>query len=191
MSAAAGGGAAQVPPGAMGPSIDGSGGGPSSLQLHNELNMIQRRQAVDAVRNMMSYCHQDLSRHGIDVNALAVTAGTIEYYSEYLDGSLKVSDVVPSFDSQQLTEALGGNVAVTLENAYGQITNKVVLSKIYFTQVNLGSDLATSQNITLVHEALHVQTGYGDVSLAMQMGLGKFEPAEASRQISYYLAGCF
>jgi hypothetical protein len=51
-------------------------------------------------------------------------------------------------------------------------------------------DLASSQNLTLIHEALHTDTGLNDVDLARTLGLN-VDAGTASQVISLWLgAGC-
>jgi hypothetical protein len=67
----------------------------------------------------------------------------------------------------------------------------VVVGTSFFTQVAYGGSLLASQDITLVHEALHTGTGLGDTALAQQLGLGNMPQPAASASISLWLAlGC-
>jgi hypothetical protein len=180
-----------VPPVLGGPG-DPIGGGSSRADLHRLVNGIQRAQGVNAVNGLSQDCKNDLAAHGIDANKVAVTASTTEYYDEYFEGDLKISDIVVNLDTRTLSTALAGNVAISLVNSSSQPVNKVALSKTYFTTVGFGPDLATSQNITLAHEALHNSVGLLDKNLAQKMGLGVFATdADASLAISHYLEGCY
>jgi hypothetical protein len=162
----------------------------------NQLNSIQRGQAAQAVEGLSSNCDDWLSADGINMNQVAATAAAATYYATYLEGSLTVNSIVASFDTSTLNQAVGGNIAISLVNAFGQFANDVVLGSLYFTTVEYGPNLATSQNVVLVHEALHNATGWGDTTLASNMGLGDFPntPAgiqAASQAISNFLAGCY
>lgn len=160
----------------------------SVIALHLEtLNRIQHAQAVSAVNNLSHDCQQAIAAHGIDVTRLSTTAADLQFVDVYNGaGSLRVD----SFGGNLFADFLGerirsfanfvpGTRARVITTKTGQLTNMVVLNSGYFTSPTAGADLATSQNITLVHETMHVMTGLGDRALANQLGLGPFPDDDA------------
>ena len=164
-------------------------------RLHTGLNAVQHRHAADAIQSLSSNCATDLGNHGISTGGVALKAASIEYYSTIFEGDYKISELVPSFDDRALAAAVGTSNAVTLVDAYGSITHSVVLGAGYFSfnpNREYGRTLAESQNITLVHESLHVYTGRDDIALAEKMGPGQYGSIEAASQaISTYLSKCY
>jgi len=137
-----------------------------------------------------------LADHGIDINAVAAKATTATYYSTYFEGNLRESDIIAWMGNETLGTVLGSNRAVTLVDAFGKYPDVVVIGYQYFTQISAGPDLATSQNITLVHEAIHNALSADDTRVASQMGLGNFPDTPggvdaASIAISAFLATCY
>jgi hypothetical protein len=97
--------------------------------------------------------------------------------------------VNPSNPSQTIGDAIGSSRATVLFNASGGVSNTVVLGAAYFSATTLGQTLAASQNVTLIHEALHTGTGLNDEALAGRLGFGEGLPhIAASNSISIWLA---
>jgi hypothetical protein len=158
--------------------------GLKSTQLfqHQRLNEIQRRQAVDAINHLGPGCENAFEDKGFNTTDLSVVASGIEFYSTYTDGSIKVRDVTGYINAdnpaQTLSQYVGGSRAGTLPSSTGLPSNDVVLGAAYFTQVSgYATTLAASQNITLIHEALHVGTNQGDAQLYFFFDLDKTQYA--------------
>jgi RHS repeat-associated protein len=167
---------------------------PTPAELyHQELNTVQRAQAVMAIQNLGSGCDHALQDVGINTSSLAAVASGIEFFSTYYgEGGLQVRNISgytnPVHPNQTLSQYLGSGRAATLPLPNGTASNDVVLGPLYFTQTGYGSDLASSQNITLVHETLHVMTGLGDSALVDKLGFGNLPQNAASTAISNWLA---
>jgi len=185
-----------APPGAPGWQLGSSGGGASIQQQYTALNSIQRAQAVNAISNLGSRCVNALTADHINLNQMAINASTTNFYDTYLTGNVLVSSVSgysdPTNPQMTMSQYVQGSVAAALVNSNENIINSVMLASVYFTDVEFGDSLAESQNITLVHEELHIVTGVGDTQLAAMLGLGNNLPATAaSLSISNWLSdGC-
>jgi hypothetical protein len=93
-----------------------------------------------------------------------------------------------------LSSYLGDSRAASLIDSTGKVLDAVVPGSDYFNNVGgFGSNNATSQAITLIHEALHANTNAGDVDLATKPGLWQkgMTANEASGLISARSADCF
>ena len=130
------------------------------------------------------------------MNGLSVTSQSLDFYSVYTEGDLRVRQFGMDADTtfQTFTDFVA-TARARIMSKDGNISNIVVLSAQYFTGVTAGT-LANSQNITLVHESLHVNTGLNDIDLASKLGLGPFQNDQAgnsaaSASISLWLNyGC-
>jgi len=171
----------------------GGGGGLSTLELHNVLNTRLRAQTAEAIRNLSQKCKTALAEAGVDLGTVATIAASTTYYRVEFEGHYQVREISgyvnPLHPNQNLKQYLGSARAATLPNAAGTgAANYVVIGSAFFTQTVFGADLATSQNRTLIHEALHTGTGLNDVDLAIRLGLGKLPQYAASVAISSWLA---
>jgi len=176
----------------------GSGSNPyNRVDARNQVNAIQRAQAAGAIQNLASDCQGALTDLGVDLGGLATTATSINYISTYVDGDIRISFYgLYGFKDPTLATAFGGSRAAVLPTAEGFPSNNVFLSAAYFLNTVTNPvtrtvyDVASSQNATLVHEALHVYLGQGDSALAAYLDLGNgLSPDDASRAISLWLLG--
>jgi len=165
--------------------------GPSLVQLANQLNQIQRAQAVIAIDNIGKGCEKAFEALGFTATDLSVIASGIDFYSTYFEGNLTVNSITGNGNNSTLTQYLGDARATT-------IGNDVILGPQYFNQIAWGSTLAASQNITLIHEALHVGTDQDDAGLFTAFNLSSWQAEyaadnngqvlSASQTISYWLS---
>jgi RHS repeat-associated protein len=183
------------------------GGGSGSgwlVQYTRFLNKL-RAQTQQALWDLSRQCKDALAAHGIRLNQIEVTASSTVYYNSLVQGAIEVRDITgynnPLNPNQTLGEYLGSARAATLPNSTGTgAANYVVLGTSFFTKVAYGGSLAASQNITLVHEALHTGAGLGDLDLYNQLGFAPIDVANltpvqvvqvAGGTISLWLAeGC-
>ena len=110
------------------------------------------------------------------------TAVQVDYYDLRSEGHFSVASLGYTTSMANLRQFLGkDNNAAVIPDAKGGLTNKVVLSKEFFESSK------QDQNVTLVHETLHVGTQLGDVELAKKLGLGNLSQPDASRSIKDWL----
>jgi len=162
---------------------------------HRELNKRLRQETTDALRNLSRPCKDAITGDHIDLGFVASNAQRTNYFNAAspFEGSLFVRDIAGYPTNENLTQYLGDNVAAVLLGIAGTVTNSVVVGSAFFSTIQYGSSLAQSQDITLVHEALHTGTGQGDADLANTLQLGFFSNSaggneEGSRAISNWLA---
>jgi hypothetical protein len=159
-----------------------------------KLTSALRAQTATALGNLSTRCKNALSADSINLNAVESTAARTQYYNAgATEGTqLTVRNVTDAPDNETLMQALGSNIAVTLPGVFGSVANDVVIGSSFLTGTQFGSTVAASQNIVLMHEALHTGTGLNDFQLASKLGLGDFPAttdghAAASMSISYWL----
>jgi len=173
-------------------------GTPIWLIKFNALSNRLVAEAENALRNLSAQCQKALAGDNINLGAVEATTASTTYYDAAIppEGGFEVRDISgyanPLNPSQTLAQYLGTARAATLPNAAGTGgANFVVVGTSFFTQIAYGGSLLASQDITLVHEALHTGTGLGDSPLAQKLGLGKMPQNAASTSISLWLAlGC-
>jgi RHS repeat-associated protein len=163
----------------------------SQVMQANKLNQIQRAQAVNAINNIGPGCESAFEKKGFTATNLSVVAAGITFYSTYFEGGLTVNSITGNGDNETLSAYLGDARATT-------IGNDVILGPEYFTQIGYGATLAASQNITLIHEALHVGTGLNDGQIFTTFNLSSWQAQwaannngqilSASQTISYWLS---
>ena len=163
-----------------------------SLAAHLALNMRLHAQTAEALRNLSPECTKAITEHGIDLNHVAEVAASTEYYDgSSSEGNFLVREisgwVEPSDKDQNLRTYLGSGRAGTLPDVSGNASNDVVVGTRFRTETIKGVSLEATQNLTLIHEALHTGTGNRDSALAYELGLGKMDQPAASASISLWL----
>jgi hypothetical protein len=121
--------------------------------------------------------------------SVAATAATTNYYKVSTEPDAWVSNDGGVWSAQT---AVGDAVAATMVDANGVPTNTVVLNTSFDNLQFAGLNVAASQNLALVHEALHTGTQLNEFQLAAKLGLGTFDNTleglkAASLSISLYL----
>ena len=181
---------------AMGPIPDG----PAPTQAPSaalgdkriQLDLSMKGQAAGAVQQLGAGCQFAFFDKGFNVEALLSVVFHSTFYSEYLSGGLKVSTVSgyvnPTDPNQTLSQYVGTARAGVLPDSSGGVGNQVILATSFFTTIGYGASLLQSQNITLVHEMLHVGTGQNDQQLFNFFNLKAFDQGTASSTISYWLS---
>jgi hypothetical protein len=172
--------------------VGGRGNDVVTLQ-HMALNRTLRKQAAGALDNLKSPCKDAITKAGINLERVKQTAASTEYYNAAsLEGSWFVSNITGYQTPDNLAMFLGGARARLLVNRWGEAMNSVVVGSSFLNGAPFGT-VENSQNITLIHEALHTGTGYDDPALAKTLGLGSFKNDQigisaASQSISTWLA---
>ena len=160
---------------------------------HRLLDAKLRAQTAVSLANLNQNCKNALSADGVDLGQVASVASQTEYYNtNSFEGTELVSSIAGGTINDTLIQYLGGARAGVLPGIYGWATNNVVVGSLFFNQIGYGATILDSQNITLVHEALHTGTGLNDPQLALKLGLGSFDTSgagisAASQSISSYL----
>ena len=144
---------------------NGSPDPPSTGAYFNLMNAIQRQQAVNAITNLSQPCQNALATHGISTQQMAVNASSTNFYTTDVWGISTVQSISGYVDTSNpnmtLSQYVGNaGVAAALLNNNDTIINSVILNAVlYFNTISYGTSVAESQNITLVHEEMHMKTG--------------------------------
>jgi len=150
-------------------------------------------QLAEAWRTLDKGCQEALSAH-FNLSKVAASSADIVFYDtrDNRTAAFHTYDVSGDRDLAfpTLGQSVEGAVATVLWGRDDKISNKVALNGTFFTLTY------TEQNLTLVHEALHVVSGMGDQALAEELGLGRYDRTvagghAASESIANWLTyGC-
>ena len=120
--------------------------------------------------------------------------GTTYYDATSFEGNWTLNQATGNGRGQTLAWYVGDARAASLTDGHGNILNQVVLGAAFMNnEGGYGADPATSEEITVLHEALHAYKNDGDVDLATSLGLWQkgMTQNQASDLISTRLSQCF
>jgi hypothetical protein len=172
--------------------VGGRRGTLAELQ-HKVFNGKLHQQSSTALSNLAKPCKDSIAQAGIDLERVKQTAASTQYYNAASsEGAWFVSDITGYQTQDNLVMFLGNARARLLLNRWGQAMNSVVVGSSFLNEAPFGT-VEYSQDITLIHEALHTGTGLDDLKLAERLGLGRFDQdsvgiSAASQSISIWLA---
>ena len=146
----------------------------------------------NAFDSLSSPCQGWLQSSGINLQAFQFNGNNITWYNATTYPNMTIGSINGTSDQTTLAQFTSNGVIAQVVTMDGLPTNNVVLGGSYYSGMpGYSSDLYTSQEIILLHEALHVTTSQGDLSLAQTLtGVPYTDPVLASGAISTTLAGC-
>jgi RHS repeat-associated protein len=163
------------------------------LCLYGRLNNQLHALTANIFASLSTQCANALTDDGINLNALATTSASTQYYATEYYGGTAVFSITGdgALGTETLSEYNDGAVASVLPRS-GGLANAVVLNASFFTNSDFGATVTASQVVVLLHEALHIATGENDTDLASTLGLGTItNGTAASNAISEWLQyGC-